>query len=348
MKKIFAIILSLMLVITMVSCSKKTKGEGNTSTSEAQAEPSSQEVEPSGEESELSEYVTESSEDESSEEVKPAFSYTKYQDYEEIKYVALGDSIARGYGLEDPIGRSYPALVARAMDKALANTAVSFTNYGVDGLTTGGLIDLMASGCEAIDGADIITVCIGANNMLGAFLGVVEKHYADFIPAEERVDKSGDSAQNAALIDGIKAIEAELESPEFEAKLQEGIDLLKEHYPKIIDELRRRAPEAEIIFMTVYSPYHGIDLSLPYLGISLDMGAISDKWVSAMNDAIREITAQHGCKLVESYGVFEAKGGLVNATLSLLPMSFDFDPHPNLFGHAELANLHLAVIDALE
>ncbi len=281
------------------------------------------------------------------------FANTKYYGRDSVKYVALGDSIARGYGLKDPVGRSYPALIANAFRKSLPDTEVDFTNYAVDGMTTQGLIELLATNADKVDGADIITVCIGANNLLGTFLSIVEEYYPDIVPArgegdspseDKSGDISGETVDSAALIDAIRAIEARVESEEFSAAMQAGIEKLNKDLPQILHTLKSRAPDAEIYITTVYSPYHGINLSMPYIDVSLDMSALSDKWVSALNTEIRRIVAEQGCILVDPYGHFEEKGGLVNAGGTLMPFNYSFDPHPNLGGHAALANLHIKAI----
>lgn len=275
--------------------------------------------------------------DDSPREEMPVFSYEKYAELDTLTYVALGDSIARGYSLAEPSENAYPAQIAKVLKNSLPKTEVDFTNYGVDGLTTEGLSELIENGCDALDGAQLVTVCIGANDILGPFLNTIEKYYAEFIPADK-------AYSNAALINGIRALEAELESREFEELMQAGIEKVKKNYPRIIELLKARAPDAEIILMTVYSPYHGIDLSLPYLDISLDIGSISDRWVTALNEAVRAAASESGCVLAETYDAFEKHGGLVNASLTLMPLSINYDPHPNLYGHTELAKLHLALM----
>lgn len=281
-----------------------------------------------------------------SEAVSDVFADSKFQSYEVLNYVAFGDSIARGYGLKDPVSGCYPALLSKALSKVLPNTSVDYTNYAVDGLTTEGLIKLLSDGCENIDGADLITVSIGANNLLGPFISVAEKHMAEFVNSPD--DITEESLSSSTVINSLKAIQAELESDAFAAVMKNGIAKLDTELVGIINELKRRAPNAVIVVMTVYSPYHGIDLSLPYLDLSFDLGSLSDKWVSELDAEIRRIVEENECILVETYGSFETVGGLVNASLSLLPLNVSFDPHPNQKGHALLSNLHLNAISAIK
>ncbi len=342
-KKILLIFLAFALSICLFSCSSSNE-ESRADSDEASLlsrEPTEESVLESSESAES--IISEETSEESFESIAaPAFSDSKFYKMTELNYVALGDSIARGYGLADPLTMSYPALLTASLDKVLVNTEVSLTNYAIDGLTTQGLIQLLNDGCESVDDADLISVCIGANNLLQPFLRVVEKHMPSLVNQSPTVDN--DALSSSVVTDAIKAIEAEIEGEGFALQMSAGVEALKSDLVYILDELGRRAPDADIVIMTVYSPYNGINLSVPYLDISFDMGSISDKWVSEINKEIRRIADEKGCVLVDTYDYFQIKGNLVNASLNLSTMSFSFDPHPNFKGHAELSNLHLKAI----
>ncbi len=281
-----------------------------------------------------------------SSDVVSAFAGSKYYGLKELNYVALGDSIARGYGLDEPELSCYPALLANSMSVVLDNTTVNYVNYAVDGMTTQGLIDFLAESSEKLVEADLITVCIGANNLLQPFLNVIKKHMPSLVSSSGVI--SGEDAQSSVFIDAVKAIEAELEGKAFSEEMSAGVEKLKDDLVFVIDELNRCAPKADVVITTVYSPYHGIDLSLPYLEISLDLGGLSDQWVSLINNEIVRIAQEKSCTLVEAYHPFESAGGLVNASLKIVPLNFNFDPHPNQKGHIKLSNLHLEAIKEIE
>lgn len=93
------------------------------------------------------------------------------------RYVALGDSIARGYGLDDPETQAYPALLR---DRMQSYSEVEYANYAVDGQTSAGLLELLSSGgAPMLDGADVVTVCIGANNLLGPTIGLLSEQLVE-------------------------------------------------------------------------------------------------------------------------------------------------------------------------
>ena len=61
--------------------------------------------------------------------------------YKIVNYVALGDSIAKGYGLEDVENESYVGRVANALEQQYG--AVNVTNFGKNGLRSEQLLDIL-------------------------------------------------------------------------------------------------------------------------------------------------------------------------------------------------------------
>lgn len=256
-----------------------------------------------------------------------------------LKYVAFGDSIARGYGLETPESESYPALFASALDVVLDGVAIDFTNYGVDGYTTSDLLELLNSDSVDYSNADLITLCIGSNNILGPFNRATKEYFSHISGV---VKLEGDiKSQLASLAASLNEFKAYVESDEFVNEMKSGINLVGEEYPLILDAIYSKAPDAKIMVMTVYSPYNGIDITIPYIGIDFDLGMLSDKWVSLLNEKIRAAALDKGCILVDTYDSFAEAGGLVNAKIDIMGLSISFDPHPNHRGHIALSNLHM-------
>ena len=82
-------------------------------------------------------------------------------------YVALGDSLTKGYGLADAEKNRFSAVAARKLNAA--GIKCTERNYGVNGLTSGELLDMINGGeIGMLDYADVITVDIGANDVLYA------------------------------------------------------------------------------------------------------------------------------------------------------------------------------------
>jgi len=80
-------------------------------------------------------------------------------------YLALGDSITAGYGVESPF--SFPNVYANFLRRH--NPDLSMLNLGVNGLTTSGLLNLLKTNRvfrHSVSQASLITLTIGSNDLL--------------------------------------------------------------------------------------------------------------------------------------------------------------------------------------
>ena len=78
--------------------------------------------------------------------------------------ISLGDSIARGYGLNHREEERYSALAASEL-------GLSEINLGVNGQTASGTLDVARSHGDELRAADVILLSIGANHILPALQG---------------------------------------------------------------------------------------------------------------------------------------------------------------------------------
>ena len=97
----------------------------------------------------------------------------------ELKYVSVGDSVA--YGLSAPSQKGYAKMFASYLNAVKKpGTTVSFSDLGVPGYTTSDLL-AKVSGDDvtrnALDGADIVTINIGSNNLLSFMVGAALASY---------------------------------------------------------------------------------------------------------------------------------------------------------------------------
>lgn len=134
-------------------------------------------------------------------------------------YLALGDSLAWGFQLDDRATESYPALLYAAMADT---TAIDFTSLAFPGETTGSFTNGQLTRAKTIltaarrEGLRVspITLTIGGNDL-------------------RNVERAG---------------------PERRA---EAVATAQRNLAQILDELRAAAPEADIAVMTYYNPYGG-------------------------------------------------------------------------------------------
>lgn len=258
---------------------------------------------------------------------------------QEVKFVALGDSIARGFGLSNPRKCSYPAIVSEAVSQKLNGATVNFTNYGIDGLKTSQMLELLDKGYKKLDGADIVTVCIGANNILLPFM----MKMAQLVPMNGTdIGGINSSTDTESIGNMFERINSAIASEEFAAEMHAGIDQAAKDLPKIYAKIKERAPNATVLVMTLYSPYHGVEMSLPYIDQKVVFTELSDKYVSELNEVISTSVADAGFILVPCYTPFLESENMLNLGISLVPPRFSIDPHPNLSGHILIANLHIS------
>ena len=242
----------------------------------------------------------------------------------EIGYVALGDSIAFGYALENVEADRYSTLVESYLDEHSARGCVC-SNYGINGLTSGGLIDNLVAGfAPELEGAELITVSIGANNVLGPSVTMLTQYTLNLLV--------GDRERAAELNTALYA--------SFTEETEAGIADFERDLPNIIALLRAKAPDARIIFQTVYSPYANFDLTLDFAVVKTTMADESDRLVGRLNDIIKANADKLGYEVADVYAAFDGRYGLVNAgTVGGTTTFTGFDPHPTREGHRVIADV---------
>jgi lysophospholipase L1-like esterase len=232
-------------------------------------------------------------------------------------YVALGDSIAYGYGLSDIPAQCYTSIVASGL-------GTNLINYAVNGMTSDGLLialenlDEGTTGRTQLQNAALITVSIGSNDLLSKLSGVWNM-------------MSGSEKAGTEL---YAALEASLTSDEKLAEFASGVETYSGNLPKIYTALRNLNPSAQIIMTEFYNPYYGVMLG------AFDFGALSDKFIVQMNDVLHAGQTDMNYKIAPVYDAFN-KPSLTNVDMS----SLSLDPHPNNAGHAIFAEAVLSMVD---
>ena len=243
-------------------------------------------------------------------------------------YIALGDSISFGTGVLP--GQSYPSLVNATLHAPL------MLNFSRDGLNSDRLIHVMRNHyvMNSIRRANLITLTIGSNDVLGVFLDIIRK-------ATGTTDWYAIMSDPANL---AKAIEA-LNSPGAMVRLKKGIKTFRKNFPYIVSRIRALNPKARVVVTTAYSPYHGIVIPIPGTASVYDLGALSDQMIAGLNQVYSDVAkTKKGSKIifVDLAIPFATTPGLLNVELT--PFTVNMDPHPNAAGQQVIANLILARI----
>ncbi len=227
-----------------------------------------------------------------------------------FKYVSLGDSIA--FGMSSDPQKGFSDLYSTYLESQ-ADTSYSFINTAVPGWKTldlynsitrlGGLSD------EAVMDADVITISIGANNLLGPVIGSIPD-VIKFMP-----DKYG---LRKKLINTL--LPTHLSRSLLNRMMNRGLYDFNQEWPMILSKIREKAPEANISVLTLYNALRTEHPFYPFF----------NPYVVKVNNSIRAQSDRFQYDIVDVYSFFQ------NSTAS--PIDFDFeqdalDPHPNNLGH---------------
>jgi lysophospholipase L1-like esterase len=219
------------------------------------------------------------------------------------KMLSFGDSITSGYGLG--VGENYAQIFADENGYIL-------TNYAVSGYNSGNLLTLLNSGSynDNIANADLITVCIGANDILSLVTVFQSALQSAITPAQ------------------INAVFDEIQSAQFTAQLQTAVDNFESNFTEIT------AHFTNAVYFTIYNPYSGVVIGNALTGVTpFNLGLFTEIWVEKINNIIR----RQG-KFFDMFRSFENYRGMdkhIVANFTQTPINAD--PHPTLLGQQFIA-----------
>lgn len=211
------------------------------------------------------------------------------------KYLALGDSITFGYGLDDN-DENFASIFSKKHNLELTNEAVS-------GDETIDLLNKLPN--YNINDYDVITLCIGANDVLGEFLDDIEgKSTLEIIEYIMNLDNNED----------------------FQNRVNNKLEQFKINLEKIMDILKKG--HAQIYLMNIYNPYNRFSLE------ALDNHA--NKFVKRINEVIEEY--KKDTYFINLYKKFDSsKKELINSQTTRT--NYTTDPHPSPEGHKFISEL---------
>ena len=126
--------------------------------------------------------------------VSTLFPFAAMAEETQVRYVAIGDSISSGYGLEVPETEAFPSLIAQ-------DNGYTLTNLAEAGETSGSLLAKLenAEMAEALSTADVITLTIGGNDMLAALFDYLAETTGGQMTAQEILMLFMGQGENADL-----------------------------------------------------------------------------------------------------------------------------------------------------
>ena len=238
-----------------------------------------------------------------------------------LKYVALGDSIPYGYYYTSLINYwgggtdtdSYVEQLARSVGVA----SVDFFDASVSGYNTVEVFNQIDSISAQISAADVITLCVGANDIM---------------------DAAGRSFTGLLKYDINWTVAAA------------GRDSFEFYWPKVIDKIEFLNPDVTLVVMTIYNPYRLTDTFYnqvdPYFSASsetdLGLNYIIRNTMSMDNSAWGDLLPEDfDYRVADVYTAFNTHTN--KDSLTGFYRSF-CDPHPNQLGQTVIFNEHLKLM----
>lgn len=216
-----------------------------------------------------------------------------------VRYVALGDSIAYGYGLTRPEKDSYVGKVKEYLETEY--DYVKLKNFARNGMQSAELLDILQNPDNEeyrtyranISYADYITISIGSNDLL---------HLIEVdVDMEEKIR-------------------------ERQAEFDRACDHFADIFPQIIAEIKKINPDVKIYVNNIYNPARGL---LSYASVY----EAAEYYICRINQAF---TDGAGYRVVDVKAGFDgAENSMINVSLE----GRKIDPHPNQKGHELIAKL---------
>ena len=250
-------------------------------------------------------------------------------------YVALGDSISTGYGLNtETAEKSFVEQIAEQQE-------LSMTMRAADGETTASLLgkleDTDGEVAKALEKADVVTLTIGGNDFMNALYEYMAEAYnaanSTSFTAEQFKEalegKNEDLEQATALAFVTQKISG----------FAPGASTLLTQFETALNKIAsgiRGYTEAPVVVATQYNPYRfaADEVSGEPATAAQAIADAFDAMLALMNAKIKALEAQEGFFTADVFSVFDgAQQNPCNA--SFLSSNLDF--HPNAHGHTLMA-----------
>ena len=278
-------------------------------------------------------------------------------------YLALGDSIS--YGYSDPANGGYANLFADYL-----GDGYNYTRLNKPGYTTQDLLCVIRNNKTIIRNADIMTISIGSNHLLGPVVSALAglynidpAVYSDPTGADLMADLAlaiqADWADGGTTPEQRIALLTDLSQPEFQdlnSSMLGGTLLFSMQWPLIMSQIHYLAPKASVYVTNLYNPLLSSVLINPAL---LPLFTLVDVYMKSINEQISRYSSRYGYEVVDVYKEFAdpAKYSDMASNPLSAPITFNIpaaltiagpgytppdhftlfflacDPHPSTVGH---------------
>ena len=257
-------------------------------------------------------------------------------------YVALGDSISTGYGLNtETAEKSFAEQIEQEQE-------LSLTMLAQDGETTARLLRKLADAdgevAAALKTADVVTLTIGGNDFMNALYEYMASAYGQATGMSVTAERFKEALEGKdAVLEQAAALAFVTQNISGFA-VEAGGTLLTQFEAALngIASSIRSYTEAPVVVATQYNPYRfAADKLKPFEQGMPDKVAAAqaiadafDIMLALMNEKIKALEEQEGFFAADVFSAFDgAQQNPCNA--SFLPSNLDF--HPNALGHTLMA-----------
>ena len=261
---------------------------------------------------------------------------------EQKSYVALGDSITTGYGLDE--AQSFAEQIAEQEGYTLNGSLAR------DGATSTDLLEVVRSEANAdtLKNADLITITIGGNDLMNALYAYLAEEYNNKQNSDTPITaadvKASLAGEEEAVVEQTTMLGFAISNiSDFQSSsiANSSYNALGYNFVEIIETIREINQNAQLIVVNQYNPYSHLTAGISGLDLSSVISAF-DSAVQALNVGISSGEAIAGYTVADVYTKFkEAENNPCNASVS---PSINLDFHPNAAGHGLIADTISALL----
>ena len=259
------------------------------------------------------------------------------QSGEKLCYVALGDSVSSGYGLEEET-QMFTQQVARENGFTLISLAQN-------GETSRTLLERLEDpeAMQTVAQADVITMTVGGNDLMQALYAYLADQYHASNPD---ASPTGDEMQKALMggdMDMITFALGEIQGFSASDQEREALTQFTANLTQVVARIQGDNPEVCLVMANQYNPYSYLLQEFtkypPLAEAAQEVEDVLECGVSALNAAISSVGEQMGYAVADVYTVFQDAGeNPCNAEVSAFA-KVNLDFHPNAYGHSLIAQV---------
>lgn len=247
--------------------------------------------------------------------------------------LVLGDSISSGYGLDNySSGRENTNNYANLVSEHYG-IKDKLTNLAIDGQTSAELYEKIQNGeyDGVLKNADCVITSIGGNDLLHYVLEVI----CQALGIEGMKEFSSvDFTNPTVMLNAVTVLSGE----ETQARFDEIVTDYDTYFQKIYTLLREKAPDANIIFLTIYNPFD----QNSYFSL---INTLAADVLEQLNSVVRTNSVDESGK--ELYRFADLYAGFAGYGSDLTNIEF-YDIHPSSAGHEQIAELLKPLIEDFE